>query len=49
MYLLANSLMESSDYEDAIKSFNLVRAQLRPLPSQSLLVVTLVNFLANVL
>ena len=41
--------MESNDYEDAIRSFELARAQLRPLPSQSLFVVTLVNFLASVL
>ena len=44
--LLGNSLTESSDYEDAIKSPELAQAQLRPLPSQSLFVV---NFLASVL
>ena len=41
--------MESSDYEDAIKSFELARAQLRPFPRQSLFVVTLVNLLTSVL
>ena len=50
MYLLlGNSCMESSDYEGAIKSFELARAQLRPFPSQSLFVVALVNFLTSVL
>ena len=50
MYLfLGNSRMESSDYEGAIESFELARAQLRPFPSQSLSVVALVNFLTNVL
>ena len=41
--------MESGDYEGAIKSFELARAQLRPFPSQSLFVVTLVNFLMSIL
>ena len=49
MYLLRNLLMESSDYEDVIMSFELARAQLRLFPGQSLFVVTLVNFLASVL
>ena len=50
MYLLLGNLrMESSDYEGAIKSFELARAQLRPFPSQSLFVVALVNFLTSVL
>ena len=49
MYLLlGNSRMESSDYEGAVKSFELARAQIRPFPSQSLFVVTLVNFLTSV-
>ena len=50
MYLLlGDSRMENSDYEGAIKSFELARAQLRPFPSQSLFVVALVNFLTSVL
>ena len=50
MYLLlGNSHMESGDYEGAIRSFELARAQLRPFPSQSLFVVALVNFLTSVL
>ena len=50
MYLLlGNSRMESSDYEGAIKSLELARAQIRPFPSQSLFVVALVNFQTSVL
>ena len=41
--------MESSDYEGVIKSFELARAQLRPFPSQSLVMVAPVNFLMSVL
>ena len=40
--------MENSDYQGAIKLFELARAQLRPFPSQSLFVVALVNFLTRV-
>ena len=43
-YLLGNLHMKSSDYVGAVKSFELARAQLRPFPSQSLFVVTLVDF-----
>ena len=50
MYLLlGDSRMENSDYEGAIKSFELARAQLRPFPSESLFVVALVSPLTSVL
>ena len=41
--------MERRDYEGAIRSLELARAQLRPFPSQSLFVVALVNFLTGIL
>ena len=49
MYLLGNSRVESSNYVGVVRLFGLARAQLRPFPSQSLFVVTLVNFLTSVL
>ena len=48
MYLLLGNLrMKSNDYEDAIRSFELARTQLRPFPSESLFVVALVKFLTS--
>ena len=50
MYLLLGNLrMKSNDYEGAIRSFELARARLRPLPSESLFVVALVKFHTSVL
>ena len=50
MYLLlGKSRMENSDYVGAVGLFELARARLRPLPSQSLFVVALVDFLTRVL
>ena len=50
MYLLLGNLrMESSDYEGAIKSFELAQAKLRPFVGESLFVVALVNFLTSAL
>ena len=43
--LLKNLRMESRDYESAILSFERARAQVRPLPSRGLSVVSLVSFL----
>ena len=46
MYLLlGNSRMESGDCKGAIKLFERARAQMRPLPSRGLSVVSLVSFL----
>lgn len=49
LLLLGNSHMEGSDYENAIKSFERARAQVRPRMSRALFVVSLVSTLmANI-
>ena len=46
MHLLhGNSLMESRDYEGAIRSFECARTQMRPHASRELVVASLVSLL----
>ena len=50
MYLLlGNSLIERSDYEGAIQSFEHARTQMRHCGGRLLLVLSLVSFLMGVL
>ena len=47
--LLGNLRMEHSDYDGAIQSFELARAQMRDDMSRPLFVISLVSFLTGVL